>query len=120
MFWGTAAGVGVEVEPLAAAGCALLRALFTMWTVFMCLILYTLKASESFMMRPEYISRCLSAGISSKSAPASLVLRSNTVADSSIVIVCVLSLELFTLKVIWASLPVSALSAMAAQQGRAE
>jgi hypothetical protein len=37
MFWGTAAGVGAEALVVAAG--ALLRALLTMWMVFMLLIL---------------------------------------------------------------------------------
>lgn len=48
----------------------------------------------------------------SKSGLASFVLRSNTVADSDMVMVCILSLDALTLKVIWASLPASVLSAM--------
>lgn len=57
--------------------------------------------------------RCLSTGIFSNSSPESLVLRSRTVADSAIVIVWLPSPDVLILKVIWASLPVSALSAMA-------
>lgn len=53
-------------------------------------------------------------GMFSNSSVASLVLSSKTVADSGIVMVWFFSPEAFTLKVIcWASLPPSALSAMA-------
>lgn len=60
------------------------------------------------------MSRCLSGGMSAYSEPASLALRSKTVADRGMVITNLLSLEDLTLKVTGAS---SAAAASAMMRG---